>query len=81
MNSNGLKLGKGGEASEYQKRIDRIDTVILCMAEVEKMIGELGKDLLSDSRESVQPTITTRDSKRPAWEGMTCPWIQKRRYP
>jgi hypothetical protein len=80
MNSNGLKLRKGGEASEYQKRIDRIDTVILCMAEVEKMIGELGKDLLINDKESVQPTIASRDPKRPAWEGMVCPWIQ-RRYP
>jgi len=36
------------ELSEYQKRIEAIDNVILCVAEAEHMVREIGKSLLSD---------------------------------
>ncbi|AFM27090.1 hypothetical protein [Desulfomonile tiedjei] len=43
------------ELSEYQKRIENIENVILCVSEAEKMIEDIGLDLVSedDSRSDV----------------------------
>jgi hypothetical protein len=38
----------GGELSEYQKRIENIENVILCVSEAEKMIEHIGLDLISE---------------------------------
>jgi len=72
MNSNDFRLRRGGEATEFQKRIDRIDTVILCMAEVERMIRDLGKDLATNIGDFPQTDLRFRDFRRPAWEGISC---------
>jgi hypothetical protein len=48
MNMNGYKLKPDAEQTEYQKRLDAIDNVILCMAEAEKMISEIGRHLVVD---------------------------------
>ncbi len=39
---------KESEMSPYQKRVQEIDTPILCVAEAEKMIRETGLDLVAD---------------------------------
>lgn len=72
MNSNGFKLRRGGEATEFQKRIDKIDTVILCMAEVERMIRNLGRELTTNIGDSPRANVRFRDYRRPAWEGIAC---------
>ncbi len=46
--SNSHRLKNNAELSPYQKRIDSIDSPILCVAEVEKMINEIGRDLVSE---------------------------------
>jgi hypothetical protein len=36
------------ELSEYQKRIENTENVILCVSEAEKMIEDIGLDLVSE---------------------------------
>lgn len=78
MNPNGYRLRPKTEASEYQKRIDQIDTVILCMAEAEKLVANLGKSYVLDLETSTQKTVTVKSTKKPAWEGVDCFRPQKR---
>ncbi len=80
MNSNGFKLRTKTEASEYQKRIDQIDSVILCLAEAERLVANLGKSLLRDIPATAQKTVDAKISKKPAWEGIECFRIEKRGY-
>ncbi|MDD3471575.1 MAG: hypothetical protein PHS86_02230 [Syntrophaceae bacterium] len=46
--TNSLKMRSNAELSPYQKRIESIDNPILCVAEAEKMINEIGVDLISE---------------------------------
>jgi len=46
---NGFRPKSDREFSEYQKRIEAIDNVILCVAEAEKMFREVGMSLISES--------------------------------
>jgi len=46
---NGYRPRSDKEFSEYQKKIEAIDNVILCVAEAEKMCHEVGKALISES--------------------------------
>ncbi len=46
---NGYRPKSDKEFSEYQKRIEAIDNVILCVAEAEKMFREVGMSLISES--------------------------------
>jgi len=80
MNSNGYKLRPKTEPSEYQNRVDQIDTVILCLAEAERLVADLGKSLLRDVAPSAQETVATRSTKKPAWEGIDCFRLEKRGY-
>ncbi len=34
------------EFSDYQKKIEAIDNVILCVAEAERMVNEIGRSLI-----------------------------------
>jgi len=45
---NDYRMKSGSELSEYQKKIENIENVILCVSEVEKMIGQIGSDLVSE---------------------------------
>jgi hypothetical protein len=51
---NDCRLKSGAELSEYQKRIENIENVILCVSEAEKMIRQIGSDLLSEELEIPQ---------------------------
>lgn len=53
--SNGHKMKSNAELSPYQKRIENIDSPILCVSEVEKMINEIGQDLAFDLEMSPPP--------------------------
>jgi hypothetical protein len=48
MYTNGYKMKQNSELSPYQKRIEGIDNVILCVAEVERMLTQIGESLVSD---------------------------------
>lgn len=43
-----FRTKKPSEMSEYQKRVQEIENPILCIAEAEAMIREIGSDLISD---------------------------------
>jgi hypothetical protein len=48
MHANGYKMKQNSELSPYQKRIEGIDNVILCVAEAERMLRQIGNSLVSD---------------------------------
>ncbi len=50
--------------SEYQKRIESIDNVILCVAEAERMIARIGMALVADLVEKPTPTKRCRPDLR-----------------
>jgi hypothetical protein len=49
--SSGELLRSDSEPSDFQKRLVNIDNVILCVAEAEKMINDIGKSLLPDDEQ------------------------------
>jgi hypothetical protein len=48
MSANGYKMKQNVELSPYQKKIEEIDNVILCVAEAERMVAQIGASLVSD---------------------------------
>jgi hypothetical protein len=48
MYTNGYKMKQNQELSPYQKKIEEIDNVILCVAEAERMLTQIGNSLISD---------------------------------
>ncbi len=49
-NFNGHKVLADTELSDYQKKIESIDNVILCVAQAERMLLEIGKSLIPERR-------------------------------
>ena len=47
MYTNGYKMKQNQELSPFQKRIEEIDNVILCVAEAERMLTQIGNSLVS----------------------------------
>jgi len=41
-------MKSNSELSAYQKKIEAIDNVILCVAEAERMVRDIGRSLVSD---------------------------------
>ncbi len=54
---------KESEMSPYQKRVHNIDTPILCVAEAEKMIREIGLDLVTDMDIPKRPSFNVFRSR------------------
>jgi len=50
MNFNGFTTKPDTELSEYQKKIEAIDNVILCVAEAERMLADIGRSLIPERR-------------------------------
>jgi hypothetical protein len=48
---NDYRVKSSTELSEYQKRIENIENTILCVSEVEKMVREIGLDLMPEDLE------------------------------
>jgi hypothetical protein len=48
MYVNGYKVKRNSELSQYQKKIEGIDNVILCVAEAERMLTQIGTSLVSE---------------------------------
>ncbi len=69
MNANGYKLKSDSELTEYQKRIDSIDNVILCMAEAEKMVSEIGRSLLEVKEFPGAGITVVRKARTFLWSG------------
>jgi hypothetical protein len=66
--TNGYRTKTKAELSDYQKRIELIDNVILCVAEAERMINEIGRILAPDSLlQSVRPDESPRGRRRRIW--------------
>jgi hypothetical protein len=59
MNFNGNRILSDAELSEYQKKIESIDNVILCVAEAERMLIGIGKSLAPEPR---QPETDSKKS-------------------
>lgn len=48
MGCNGYTIKSDAESSEYQKKIESIDNVILCVAEAETMLRQIGASHVPD---------------------------------
>lgn len=46
MYSNGFRSRTSNELTEYQKKVTAVESVILCVAEAERMIWQIGWDLV-----------------------------------
>jgi hypothetical protein len=69
MPCNGFRSRSSREQSEFQKRVEAIDNVMLCVAEVEKMIRDIGRDMLPEADVLVQSQArrTRRLRSRSSW--------------
>ena len=54
---------KESEMTEYQKRVQEIDNAILCIAEAEKMIREIGANLVVDMDIPKKPSFNVFRSR------------------
>ncbi len=55
MSYNGYRVKSNAELSAYQKRIETIENVILCVAEAEKLVASVGRPttLASEATENL----------------------------
>ncbi len=68
---NGYRLKTDRELSPYQRRVEQIENVILCVAEVEKMVSEIGKNLFPGLERVVKKTIIRRRVASLPWRSKT----------
>jgi hypothetical protein len=54
---------KESEMTEYQKRVQEIDNAILCIAEAEKMIRDIGANLVVDMDIPKKPSFNVFRSR------------------
>jgi hypothetical protein len=54
---------KESEMTEFQKRVQEIDTSILCVAEAEKMIRDIGANLVADMDIPKKPSFNVFRSR------------------
>ncbi len=66
---NDYRVKSGAELSEYQKRIENIETVILCVSEAEKMISQIGSDLMPERPEGPEKKPDFRSRRRKLFGG------------
>jgi hypothetical protein len=66
MYTNGPRTRTNSELTEYQKRIESIDNVILCVAEAEHMIHAIGRDMIGELPQ-IEKRTTRRKAKKPPW--------------
>jgi len=69
MALNGFKRTSGAEPSPYQKRIEAIDNVILCVAETETMINDIGQSLVEGIEIAPKKTPDRGRGRRFVWTG------------
>lgn len=66
MSCNGFRSRGSREQSEFQKRVEAIDNVMLCVAEVEKMIRDIGRDMLPEPDVLIQAQARRTRRLRPS---------------
>lgn len=66
MHTNGTRTRTNSELTEYQKRIEAIDNVILCVAEAEHMIHAIGRDMIGELP-PIQKRARRRKAKKHPW--------------
>ncbi len=71
MYTNGCKMKQNSELSPYQKRIEGIDNVILCVAEAERMLTQIGKSLVSDLDAPKKYVDNCAKPRKFSWRGRT----------
>ena len=69
MYTNGYKMKQNQELSPYQKRIEGIDNVILCVAEAERMLTQIGNSLVSDLDVPKKRVDNSVQRRRFSWKG------------
>jgi hypothetical protein len=73
MYFNGQRTRSESEMTVYQKKIESMDTVILCVAEAERLVHVIGKDLF--------PEVVKRDKSRSTKpERKKAPWADRRNH-
>jgi hypothetical protein len=66
--TNGYRTKTKAELSDYQKRIELIDNVILCVAEAERMISEIGRNIAPDGTLlQSRPDNSLRGRRKRTW--------------
>jgi len=60
-------MKSNSEFSDYQKKIEAMDNVILCVAEAERMVHEIGKSLVSEIEPSKASGHDQTTSGKLAW--------------
>jgi len=66
---NGIKSQSDSEQSPYQKEIEAIDNVILCVASAEKMLREIGKSMVNEIESMPKPPVNGARTKSFVWSG------------
>jgi hypothetical protein len=65
MPINDFRLKTDSKISEYQKAVDNIENVILCMAEAERMVQEIGKNMIDeDELFQIKQSISKKSGRR-----------------
>ncbi len=54
--------------SEYKKKIESIDNVILCVAEAERMVARIGLSMIADMVDERRPKQRRKADHRPERE-------------
>ncbi len=67
MSFNGYRSESKSELSPYQKRIETIDNVILCVAEAEKMVKDIGRSLYPALAVDKKPRRSRTSRRIVAW--------------
>lgn len=60
---NGFKMKSDAEQSPYQRRLEEIDNVILCVAEAERLVANIGKSLVTDMDKYLKPANAKKTKK------------------
>jgi hypothetical protein len=66
MYTNGPRTRTNPELTEYQKKIESMDNVILCVSEAEHMIDAIGRDMIQDFPQ-IERISPRRKAKKPPW--------------
>ena len=69
MHTNGYKMKQNQELSPFQKRIEEIDNVILCVAEAERMLTQIGNSLVSDLDAPKERVVNCVKRPKFSWRG------------
>jgi len=69
MSLNGSKIQSDSEHSPYQKEIEAIDNVILCVASAEKMLRQIGKSMVEGMEPVPKPPANCARTKSFLWSG------------